>query len=207
MERKKADKSIANATKLFTEVMGKSVTNEEFKKLSRKYQVRDGLLKYAHLRGFCYKSDNKYYEFYKSNHIANFNHKVAKILEDRAEYLKECKAKRDFQKTLKEESPIDKKQDKKQDKSHTILNRNSLYDITTIKGKNLHITDLTALVVSLKKELKTIDKECINYLDEIDLLKERIAKLEKEKDEVRTLFYKVGFETLKTYSEQKIIKT
>jgi hypothetical protein len=229
-KRPTPEESIANAMKMVKSLRGKEVTSGEFTAQCRKFKVRDGLLKYCVERGLCdikrhkYKNDGKH-NLYRFPSNLNVTPRLIKfILDDRANYLRECTAKRKFDADVKEQKrkskvSVDKskilKAETKKKKAETekkssiavpqelqklidkhLLKTQSLVESIELSKANQKLR-YDGWVNSLQKELKQLDKTCLSYLDQIDILEERISGLEKEKEEMRNLFFQIGIDTIK----------
>jgi len=203
----------------------KEVTSAEFIRQCREFKVRDGLLKYCVQRGVCDKRNKVYY----FPHNLTVTPRIVKfILDDRATYLKECYAKRKFEQKAEEQKRKSKESENKtkalkaetqtkkvettQETSvavpkevQNLIDKNMDATNALIESIELHsansIGKYERWVDSLQRELKQLDKTCLSYLDHIDILEERVNQLEKEKEEMREIFFQVGMDTIKAKAE------
>ena len=203
MERKRKispqrQESINNAIALIKEVMAtrKKFTKQEFTKLSRKHHVRDGILKYAVERGYCKKIGLRkcYYEF-----VAGWKptpRYVSFILDDRADYLYECYQKRKQKKVATKKVDLSTKSPEKSTKSESKSEKKILIRKKSSENKkrllpNFSIYELEEINIAINNKLKELDKICLNYLDTIDTLEEKIESLENQKEQAYQLLFKM----------------
>jgi len=216
------EESISNAMKMLLSLRGQEITSTQFTQQCRKFKVRDGLLRYCVERRVCDKRNKTYYF---PHNLALTPRLVKFILDDRANYLKECTAKRKFEADIKEQkrkskvsldkSKVLKKETTKKKAETTkaskvevpkelqkLINKHLLSTkslVETIKrSKEQEKVKYESWVASLQRELKQLDKTCLSYLDQIDTLEERVHQLEKEKEEMREIFFQIGVDTIKT---------
>ena len=218
-KKPKSEESIANAMKMLKSLRGKEVTSGEFTAQCRKFHVRDGLLKYCVERGMCsikrhkFKNNGQNSLYYFHGNLTLTPRLVKFMLDDRANYLRECSAKRKFDADVKEQK---RKSKVSVDKTKVLKAETQTKKVETTKktavavpkelqdliDKHLLTTYKERIkfenwIASLQCELEQLDKTCLSYLDHIDILEERIEGLEKEKEEMRNLFFQVGVDTIK----------
>lgn len=166
------EQSIKNTIALINEVMAtrKKFTLQEFKELSRKYHVRDGILKYAVDRGYCNKVGKRkcYFEF-----IAGWKptpRNVAFILDDRADSNY-----KNYQKRKLKQKKIE---------NQKINLAPTLPKIEKLPKKS---TTNNSSTLRLQNKIKELDYKNQMLEEKNKKLQEKIIELEKKKERVHNI--------------------
>jgi len=211
-------KSLEKAVKMFKSLRGKEITSTEFREICREFKIRDGLLKYCVDRGLCdvsrhkFQNDGKHNLYKFADNLQVTPRLVKFVLDDQANYMRELASKKEhlekavkFKEKKKEETlkraslKVKSRTEKIVVESKEREDKNNKFSVAEIidKVREDERNKMYGWVNSLQGELKELDKTCLSYLEHIDTLEERIKELEKDKEEIRDLFFTLQLAKIK----------